>query len=161
MAAHVHDADGQRRHCRRIAQAAYDFTIRYLRGEMPGTPPVKRRMYPTKQLAVAQMKIMLEQTKSLWFQSISEARPNPGKDHRCFAPGGGGRASSTASGKCQRHRPAGDPHLRWPGDAALAAAGTALPRQPLRGADAAMDRRAGLDMIGKGALYEPGESDED
>ena len=63
-----------------IAQAAYDFTIRYLRGEMPGTPPVKRRMYPTKQLAVAQMKIMLEQTKSLWFQSISEARPNPGKD---------------------------------------------------------------------------------
>ena len=22
-----------------IAQAAYDFTIRYLRGEMPGTPP--------------------------------------------------------------------------------------------------------------------------
>ena len=27
-----------------IAQAAYDFTIRYLRGEKPGTPPVKRRI---------------------------------------------------------------------------------------------------------------------
>lgn len=63
-----------------IAQAAYDFTVRYLRGEQPGTPPVKRRMYPTKQLAVAQMKIMLEQTKSLWFQAISEARPNPSKE---------------------------------------------------------------------------------
>ena len=29
-----------------LAQAAYDFTVRYLRGEVPGTPPVKRRMYP-------------------------------------------------------------------------------------------------------------------
>ena len=63
-----------------LAQAAYDFTIRYLRGEMPGTPPVKRRMYPTKQIAVAQMRIMLEQTKTLWFQAISEARADPSKD---------------------------------------------------------------------------------
>ncbi len=62
------------------AQAAYDFTIRYLRGEMPGTPPIKRRMYATKQIAVAQMRIMLEQTKTLWFQAISEARPDPSKD---------------------------------------------------------------------------------
>ena len=36
-----------------LAQAAYDFTVAYLRGEAPGTPPVKRRMYPTKQIAVA------------------------------------------------------------------------------------------------------------
>ncbi len=63
-----------------LAQAAYDFTIRYLRGEMPGTPPVKRRMYPTKQIAVADMKIKLEQTKALWFQAIREARANPSKD---------------------------------------------------------------------------------
>lgn len=63
-----------------LAQAAYDFTVRYLRGEMPGTPPVKRRMYPTKQIAVAEMKVKLEQTKALWFQAVSEARPNPGKD---------------------------------------------------------------------------------
>ncbi len=63
-----------------MAQAAYDFTVRYLRGEMPGTPPVKRRMYPTKQIAVAQMRITLEQTKALWFQSISEARANPTRD---------------------------------------------------------------------------------
>ncbi len=62
------------------AQAAYDFTVRYLRGEMEGVPPVKRRMYPTKQIAVAQMRVMLEQTKSVWFQAISEACANPSKD---------------------------------------------------------------------------------
>ena len=63
-----------------LAQAAYDFTIRYLRGEQPGTPPVKRRMYPTKQIAVAQMRVMLEQTKALWFQAITDAGPDPSKD---------------------------------------------------------------------------------
>ena len=63
-----------------LAQAAYDFTVSYLRGEVEGMPPVKRRMYPTKQIAVAQMRIMLEQTKSLWFQAISEARANPDKE---------------------------------------------------------------------------------
>lgn len=29
-----------------LAQAAYDFTVQYLRAEVPGMPPVKRRMYP-------------------------------------------------------------------------------------------------------------------
>ena len=60
-----------------LAQAAVDFCVRYLRGEMPGTPPVKRRMYPTKQIAVADMQIKLEQTKNLWFQAIMEAGPHP------------------------------------------------------------------------------------
>lgn len=63
-----------------LAQAAYDFTVRYLRGEQPGTPPVKRRMYPTKQIAVAQMRVMLEQTKALWFQAVTDARPDPSKE---------------------------------------------------------------------------------
>lgn len=63
-----------------LAQAAYDFTVAYLRGEWPGTPPVKRRMYPTKQIAVAEMRVMLEQTKALWFQAITEARPDPSKE---------------------------------------------------------------------------------
>jgi alkylation response protein AidB-like acyl-CoA dehydrogenase len=63
-----------------LAQAAYDFTVRYLRGEVPGTPPVKRRMYPTKQIAVADMRIKLEQTKALWFQAVTEARANPSKE---------------------------------------------------------------------------------
>ena len=47
---------------------------------MPGTPPVKRRMYPTKQIAVAEMRLMLQQTKALWFQAITEARPDPTKE---------------------------------------------------------------------------------
>ena len=68
-----------------LAQAAYDFTVAYLRGEVPGMPPVKRRMFPTKQIAVAEMRIMLEQTKALWFQAITEARANPRRS-RCCAP---------------------------------------------------------------------------
>ena len=63
-----------------IAQACYDFTVKYLRGEVPGTPPVKRRMFPTKQIAVAEMRVILEQTKATWFAAISEAKPDPGKD---------------------------------------------------------------------------------
>jgi hypothetical protein len=65
------------------AQAAYDFTVRYLRGEQPGTPPVKRRQYPTKQIAVAEMRIKLEQLKAVWFQAISEAGTDPSKDQSC------------------------------------------------------------------------------
>jgi alkylation response protein AidB-like acyl-CoA dehydrogenase len=63
-----------------LAQAACDFTVSYLRGEVPGTPPVKRRMFPTKQIAVAEMHVMLEQTKALWFQAIREARANPTRE---------------------------------------------------------------------------------
>lgn len=68
-----------------LAQAAFDFTVQYLRGEVPGTAPVKRRMYATKQHAVAQMRIMLEQTKCLWFQAINDARPNPDEQQRLRA----------------------------------------------------------------------------
>ena len=65
-----------------IAQAAYDFTVSYLRGEVPGTPPVKRRMYPTKQIAVAQMKIKLEETRALLLKNAAEARVDPPKETR-------------------------------------------------------------------------------
>jgi alkylation response protein AidB-like acyl-CoA dehydrogenase len=65
-----------------IANAAYDFTVSYLRGEVPGEPPVKRRMYPTKQIAVAQMRIQLEAMKSIFVRAIQEAGPNPSKDVR-------------------------------------------------------------------------------
>ncbi len=65
-----------------LANAAYDFTVRYLRGEVPGEPPVKRRMYPTKQIAVAQMRIQLEQMRSIFLRAVLEARPNPSKDER-------------------------------------------------------------------------------
>jgi alkylation response protein AidB-like acyl-CoA dehydrogenase len=65
-----------------IAQAAYDFTVQYLRGELPGMSPVKRRMYPTKQAAVAEMRIRLEQTRALFLQSLREARIDPDEDAR-------------------------------------------------------------------------------
>ncbi|WP_430300387.1 acyl-CoA dehydrogenase family protein [Ramlibacter paludis] len=65
-----------------IANAAYDFTVQYLRGEVPGEPPVKRRMYPTKQIAVAQMRIQLEQMRSIFLRAILEARPDPTKDEK-------------------------------------------------------------------------------
>jgi alkylation response protein AidB-like acyl-CoA dehydrogenase len=65
-----------------IAQAAYDFTVTYLRGEVPGTPPVKRRMYTTKQITVAQMRVTLEQTRALFLQTAREARVDPDKDAR-------------------------------------------------------------------------------
>jgi alkylation response protein AidB-like acyl-CoA dehydrogenase len=65
-----------------IANAAYDFTVKYLRGEVAGEPPVKRRMYPTKQIAVAQMRIQLEQMRSIFLRAILEARPDPTKDEK-------------------------------------------------------------------------------
>ncbi len=120
-----------------LAQAAYDFTVRYLRGEVPGTPPVKRRMYPTKQIAVAQIQIKLEQIKTIWFQAVTEARASPTKEQvlRAYAA-----QYSVMEGANEIATP-GDPHLRRPGDAEIAAAGADLSRQPLRIADAAMDRR--------------------
>ena len=92
---------------------------------------------PTKQIAVAEMHIMLEQTKALWFQAISEARANPTKEQvlRAYA------AQYTVMENANAHRRQGDPHLRRPGDAEEPAARAHLSRQPLRLADAAVDRR--------------------
>jgi alkylation response protein AidB-like acyl-CoA dehydrogenase len=139
-----------------IAQAAYDFTVRYLRGEQPGTPPVKRRQYATKQLAVAEMKVKLEQAKALWFQAITEAGPRPSKDQvmRAWA------AQHTV--------------MEFANDIARLAIRTCggqsmlktLPLERLY-----RDSRCGslmlpwtaelcLDRIGKGALYEEGETDD-
>ena len=68
-----------------LAQAAYDFTVSYLRGEIEGMPPVKRRMYPTKQLAVAEMFVTLEQTRALFLRAIADAKPDPTKQERMRA----------------------------------------------------------------------------
>ncbi len=65
-----------------VAQAAYDFTVQYLRAEVPGMPPVKRRMYPTKQVAVAEMRIKLEATRALFLQNARDACVDPDKDTR-------------------------------------------------------------------------------
>lgn len=140
-----------------IAQACYDFTVAYLRGEVPGTPPVKRRMYPTKQLAVAQMRVMLEQTKAVWFQAISEARPDPSKDSLMRAwvaqhtvmenanelaqlairtCGGQSMLRSLSLERLYRDSRCGSLMLPWTAELCL-------------------------DMLGKGALYESGEKDDD
>ena len=63
-----------------IAQAACDFSVRYLRGEVPGQKGDKRRGSAIKQHNVADMLIRLEQTKALWFQVISEARVDPSRE---------------------------------------------------------------------------------
>ena len=69
-----------------IAVAAYEFTVRYLRGEVEGMgPPVRRRMYPTKQITTAQMHILLEQTRALFLRSFAEARIDPPKEMRLRA----------------------------------------------------------------------------
>ncbi|MBC7940208.1 MAG: acyl-CoA/acyl-ACP dehydrogenase [Chitinophagaceae bacterium] len=65
-----------------IAQAAYDFTVAYLRAEVPGMPPVKRRMYPTKQMAVAEMRVKLEAARALFLQNARDAGVDPDKDTR-------------------------------------------------------------------------------
>lgn len=65
-----------------IAQAAYDFTVAYLRAEVPGMPKVLRRMYPTKQIAVAEMRTKLEQTRALFLQNARDAGIDPDKDTR-------------------------------------------------------------------------------
>ncbi|MEO5669408.1 MAG: acyl-CoA dehydrogenase family protein, partial [Ramlibacter sp.] len=74
-----------------IANAAYDFTVSYLRGDVneatgepwrAGDRKTVRRMYPTKQIAVAQMRIQLEAMKSIFTRAILEAGPNPSKDAR-------------------------------------------------------------------------------
>ena len=140
-----------------IAQACYDFTVAYLRGEVPGTPPVKRRMYPTKQLAVAQMRVMLEQTKAVWFQAISEARPDPSKDSLMRAWVAQHTVMENANELAQLA-------IRTCGGQSML---RSLPLERLY-----RDSRCGslmlpwtaelcLDMLGKGALYEQGESDDD
>lgn len=62
-----------------ICQGAYDFTVQYLKGELPDQRPIDRRVYPTKRAAVARMYIMLMQTRTLWLAAMKEAKPFPTK----------------------------------------------------------------------------------
>src|SRR2546427_5066916 len=139
-----------------LAQAAYDFTVRYLRGEVPGTPPVKRRMYPTKQIAVAQMQIKLEQVKAIWFQAISEARANPTKEQVL-------RAYAAQYSAMEGANEIATLAIRTCGGQAML---KSLPLERIY-----RDSRCGslmlpwtaelcLDRIGREALYETGETDE-
>jgi len=62
-----------------IAQSAYDFTVGYLRGDLPGMPPIDRRVYPTKRSTVARMYQRLTEMRTLWTAAFFEARPMPSK----------------------------------------------------------------------------------
>ncbi len=139
-----------------IAQAAFDFTVRYLRGEVPGLPPVKRRMYPTKQLAVAEMRVKLEQAKCLWFQAISEARADPSKEQVLRAYAAQNVVMETSNDLCRLA-------IRTCGGQSML---KTLPLERLY-----RDSRCGslmlpwtaeicMDRIGRETLYETGETDE-
>jgi alkylation response protein AidB-like acyl-CoA dehydrogenase len=68
-----------------IARAAFDFTVGYLRGEIPGAPPAAARSSAVKQLAVAEMRIRLEQIEAIFLRVISEGRHRPTKEERLRA----------------------------------------------------------------------------
>ena len=138
-----------------IAQSAYDFTVAYLRGEVPGTPPVKRRMYPTKQIAVAEMHIKLEQTRALFLRAIADARVDPGKEARLRVYAAQYTVMENANALCQLA-------IRTCGGQAML---KSLPLERLY-----RDSRCGalmlpwtaelcLDRLGREALYESGETD--
>jgi alkylation response protein AidB-like acyl-CoA dehydrogenase len=137
-----------------IAEAAYDFTVSYLRGEVPGVP-VKRRMYPTKQIAVAQMFVTLQQTRALFEQAIGEARIDPAKEERLRAYAAQYTIMENANELCRLA-------IRTCGGQAML---KSLPLERLY-----RDSRCGslmlpwtaelcLDRLGRETLYEPGEKD--
>jgi len=139
-----------------IAVAAYEFSIGYLRGEIPGLPPVKRRMYPTKQIAVAEMSIKLEQTRALFLRMLDDARIDPPKDARLHAYATQYTIMENANDLCRLA-------IRTCGGQSML---KSLPLERLY-----RDSRCGalmlpwtaelcLDRIGREALYEPGESDD-
>ena len=139
-----------------IAQAAYDFTIAYLRGEAPNTPPVKRRMYPTKQIAVAEMHIKLEQTRALFLRALSDARVDPGKEARLRVYAAQYTVMENANELCRLA-------IRTCGGQAML---KSLPLERMY-----RDSRCGalmlpwtaelcMDRLGREALYEAGESDD-
>jgi alkylation response protein AidB-like acyl-CoA dehydrogenase len=139
-----------------IAQAAYDFTVQYLRGEVPGAPPVKRRMYPTKQIAVAQMRVMLEQTRALFLRALADAKVDPSKDERLRVYAAQYTIMENANELCRLA-------IRTCGGQSML---RSLPLERMY-----RDSRCGslmlpwtaelcLDRIGREALYEPGESDD-
>ena len=67
-----------------LSQGAFDFTIAYLRGEVPGVHGMMRDI-PVKQHSVAQMRLKLEQSRAMFETTIAQAGPNPSKPNRMRA----------------------------------------------------------------------------
>lgn len=138
-----------------IAIAAYEFTVRYLRGEIEGIA-VRRRMYATKQIAVAEMWIRLEQTRALFLRMLEDARIDPPKDARLRAYAAQFTIMENANDLCRLA-------IRTCGGQSML---KNLPLERLY-----RDSRCGalmlpwtaelcLDRIGREALYEPDETDD-
>jgi alkylation response protein AidB-like acyl-CoA dehydrogenase len=140
-----------------LAQAAFDFTAKYLRGEVPGGGGGKRRMHAVKQFAVAEMRIKLEQAKTLWFQAISEACLDPTREQmlRAYAAQNVTMETANAIAALAIRTCGGHSMLR------------SLPLERFY-----RDSRCGalmlpwtaeicLERIGRGSLYEEGETDEE
>jgi hypothetical protein len=53
--------------------------VAYLKGQVPGQPPIDRRMYATKRIAVGKMYARLANMRALWWQAFSEAKGFPTK----------------------------------------------------------------------------------
>jgi alkylation response protein AidB-like acyl-CoA dehydrogenase len=132
-----------------LAQAAHDFTVDYLRR-------TKRRSNVVKQLAVAEMRIRLEQTKALWFQAITEAHVDPTPEQRLRALAAQFTTMETANDLARLA-------IRTCGGHSMF---RSLPLERIY-----RDSRCGsvmapwtaevcLERIGRGALYNEGESDE-
>jgi alkylation response protein AidB-like acyl-CoA dehydrogenase len=62
-----------------LMQAAYDFTIAYLTGRIPGGPGMQTEV-PAKGHAVARMLFTLEAARALFYRSISECQVHPPKE---------------------------------------------------------------------------------
>lgn len=62
-----------------VAQGVFDFTVAYLQGRIDGQPPIDRRMYATKRIAVGKMYARLASMRALWWQAFCEAKPFPSK----------------------------------------------------------------------------------
>jgi alkylation response protein AidB-like acyl-CoA dehydrogenase len=140
-----------------ICIAAYQFAVEYLRGEAAGMgPPIKRRQFATKQLTIAQMHILLEQTRCLFLRMLEDARIDPSKDARL-------RAYASQYSVMENAQELARLAIRTCGGQSML---KSLPLERLY-----RDARCGslmlpwtaelcLDRLGREALYESGERDE-
>jgi len=131
-----------------LAQAAFDFTLRYLRGEqpMPGSPPgeagrgggtpPRQAPHVSHQADRGGRNARHARTdQGAVVPGDFRSRPRPFKGLHAARP----RRAKHRHGKCQCHRHQSRAHLRRPGHAENPASGTHLPRQPLRFPHATLD----------------------
>ncbi len=62
-----------------LAQAAYDYAVGYLTGQVEGAPGLRTEL-PAKSHAIAEMMFALESARAIYYRAISEARPGAPPD---------------------------------------------------------------------------------